>query len=46
MFFQGTAIVFSPDDGAKAPKHLGDMHKMYAYARSCAFSWYEKGVCP
>ena len=27
-----------PDDGAQAPKHVGDMRKMYVYNRYCVFS--------
>jgi len=28
LVFQGTVVVFLPDDDAEAPKHLGDTHKM------------------
>jgi hypothetical protein len=31
LIFQGTSIVFLPDDGAASPKHVGDTHQiMYA----------------
>ena len=29
---------FLPDDGAEAPKHVGDKRKMYVHNRYCAFS--------
>jgi hypothetical protein len=29
---------FLPDDGAQAPKHVGDTRNMYLYNRYCLFS--------
>jgi len=33
-------VVVLHDDGAQAPKHVADMHKIYVYNRYCVFSWY------
>jgi len=44
LVFQVTGIVVLPDDGAHAPKHVGDTHSLYVYNCYCAFSWYLKGV--
>ena len=29
--FQGTSIVVLPEDGAQAPKRIGDIHQLYVY---------------
>jgi len=38
MVLQATGIVFFPDDGAQAQKHVGVTQQMYVYNRYCALS--------
>jgi hypothetical protein len=38
--FQGTGIGAVPDDGAQAPKYVGDMYQIYVFNRYYAFIWY------